>query len=212
MRIQKIPMKDLVGPGVIIDVQEKSKKDHDYRVSIKDLKEWEANFGQIPDGAIVVMNSGWYSRYPNKNLVFNTEKFDDHTTFHFPGWHVDTVLWLINNRVVKAVGVDTPSNDYGQSTEYLVHRLVAKSGLVGVENVANLDAIPQVGSTIFLPVIKLHDGSGGPVRAFATIPSPELLSNQYLTICLCVFVLTLSIMLCIKVILNISLMEKSKKA
>lgn len=212
MRTEKIPIENLVGPGVIIDVKDKSKKDLDYRVTIEDVKDWEANFGKIPDGAIVIMNSGWHSRYPNKKLVFNSEKFDDHTTFHFPSWHVDTVLWLINNRIVKAIGVDTPSNDYGQSTAFLVHRLVAKSSLVGVENVANLDAIPQVGSTIFLPVIKLHDGSGGQVRVFAIIQSPGLLSTQYFTICLCIFVSTLSIILCIKKNSNPSLMEKTKNA
>ncbi|OWF54449.1 hypothetical protein KP79_PYT25400 [Mizuhopecten yessoensis] len=88
------------------------------------------------------MNSGLGYKYPNKTTVFGTETPDVPSTFHFPTWHQDTVMWLINNRHVNMIGVDTPSTDFGQSTDFLAHVLLAKDNVVGLENVANLDKPP----------------------------------------------------------------------
>ena len=90
------------------------------------------------------------------------------STFHFPSWHEDTVTWLINKRHINAIGVDTPSTDYGQATTLTCHTLIGKNNVVGIEHVANLDSIPESGSTIYVPVLNIEDGSGGPVRIFAT--------------------------------------------
>lgn len=136
---------------------------------VEDLQKWEQTNGRIPDGAIVIMNSGWTYRWPNKTLTFNTETPGDPSTFHFPGWHEDAVSWLMTNRNINVLGVDTPSNDYGMSTEFPVHVILGAHNISGVENVANLDAIPEAGTVISAGVIKLQDGSGGPVRMFAML-------------------------------------------
>lgn len=170
-RTQEIPLEKLIGPGVIIDVKSKARANPDYRVSVSDVEEWESRFGQIPKGAVVIMNSGWHAYYPNKTLVFNTQTPADPSTFHFPAWHEDAVTWLINKRSIHVLGVDTPSTDYGQSTTFPVHVILGKANVPGAENVANLDAIPNVGSIIFVAVTKIYDGSGGPARVFATIPT-----------------------------------------
>ncbi|KAL4222391.1 hypothetical protein ACF0H5_018430 [Mactra antiquata] len=168
LRIDQIPMSKLCGPGVIINVKEKARANPDYRVQVSDLKVWEDKYGRIPDGAVVLMNSGWSDKYPNKTLTFGTESVNDPSTFHFPGWHEDAADWLVKNRNVNVVGVDTPSNDYGQSTTFDAHVILATANINGLENVANLDNIPEAGSTIYVAVINLQDGSGGPARVFAT--------------------------------------------
>ena len=170
-------MENLVGPGVIIDVKSKAASNPDYRVTVTDVQQWEATYGRIPNKAIVVMNSGWHERYPNKTLVFNTNNPSNTSTFHFPGWHEDAVVWLIGQRSVNVVGVDTPSTDYGQSTTFPVHVLLGKAQISGAENVANLDMVPNSGSIIFVAVTKIHDGSGGPARIFATISNDSSLGN-----------------------------------
>ncbi len=140
----------------------------DYRVTVDDLQSWESKYGQIPDGAVVFMNSGWSKKYPNKTLTFGSENHTDPSTFHFPGWHEDAVDWLLKNRNIHVLGVDTPSTDYAQSTTFPVHILLGDVNIPGVENVANLDSIPETGAMIYVGAFKLYDGSGGPARVFAT--------------------------------------------
>lgn len=168
-RAHQIPMSKLVGPGVIINVKSKAASSPDYRVSVSDLNAWERNHGTIPAGAIVIMNSGWGEKYPNKTLTFGSSTTSDPSTFHFPGWHEEAADWLVKNRNIHVLGVDTPSTDYGQSTTYSVHVILGMSNIPGLENVANLDTIPEAGSIIYVAVIKLYDGSGAPARVFATI-------------------------------------------
>ena len=150
-----------------------------------DVKEWEMKNGRIPDGAIMLLNTGWSDRYPNKSLIFNSQQYDDPSTYIFPGWHEDTAQWLLDARKIKALGGDTPSFDYGMSTTFPVHRLILGKGIVGLENVANLDEVPESGSMVFLAVFKLFDGSGGPTRVFATVSTGDAafnLANKFLVV------------------------------
>ncbi|XP_060083575.1 isatin hydrolase-like [Ylistrum balloti] len=172
-RTQQIPMERLTGPGVVIDVKDKARDNPDYRVLLNDITEWESVNGRIPDNAAVIMNSGWGAKYPNKTAVFGTETPSVPSTFHFPAWHQDTVTWLINQRHVYMIGVDTPSTDFGQSSTFPTHVVLSKHNVVGLENVANLDTIPVSGTRIFAAVTKIKDGSGGPARIFATISTED---------------------------------------
>ena len=139
-----------------------------HRVTVEDLLAWENKYGEIPRHAVAIMNSGWSEKYPDKTRVFGSPNNTNPSTFHFPSWHEDAVTWLINKRQINAIGVDTPSTDYGQSTTLPCHILMGKNNVVGIEFVANLDSIPESGSTIYVPVLNIEDGSGGPVRIFAT--------------------------------------------
>lgn len=167
-RAHQVPIDNLIGPGVIIDVREKAHKDPDYRVTIQDLMDWEAQFDEIPEGAIVLMNSDWDKYYPDPSLTFGTLTPDNPSTFHFPGFHEEAADWLARYRNIHVLGTDTPSVDYGQSAMYPVHQISAKHSICCLENAANLNKVPQNGSTIFVGVIKLYDGSGGPARTIAT--------------------------------------------
>ena len=180
-RTAQIPMEKLAGPGVIIDVEDKARNNPDYQVTVNDLRQWEGQHGSIPDGAVVIMKSGWYKKYPNKTEVFQTSTPDTPSTFHFPGWHENATRWLTSFRKVHVVGVDTPSTDYGQSTRFPTHVILGEHDIPGVENVANLDKIPDHGSVIFVAVIKLQDGSGGPARVFATIGDFGISSSRKLS-------------------------------
>lgn len=167
-RTDQIPMENLYGAGVIINVKSKAATNPDYRVTVEDLLMWEEKYGEMPRRAVAIMNSGWSSKYPNKTLVFGSPEPTDTSTFHFPSWHEDAVTWLINKRQINAVGVDTPSTDYGMSSTLPCHTLLGKNRVVGIENVANLDNVPESGSTIYIPVLNIADGSGGPACVFAT--------------------------------------------
>lgn len=169
----QIPIERLAGPGVVIDVKAKAAADRDYRVTVDDLNVWESKYGRIPYGAVVLMNSGWGQYYPNYTAVFSSNNLTDPTTYHFPSWHEDAVQWLISSRVVYCVGVDTPSTDYGQSKTYPAHTLLSDANIIGIESVAYIDRLPETGATVFVSLMKIRDGSGGPIRMFATLPEHD---------------------------------------
>ena len=133
------------------------------------LQAWEKTHGKIPPKSVVIMNSGWGSRYPNASRVFNTANPTNATTFHFPGIHPDAASFLATQRQVIAVGVDTPSTDYGQSVTFATHVTLGQHNVLGLENLANLDELPSLGATLVIGLIKLRDGSGGPARILGIV-------------------------------------------
>lgn len=163
-------MNNLIGPGVVIDISARAEQDPDTQVEIDDLLQWEEKHGQIPEGAIVLMNSGWDKYWPNKTAVFGSSTPNDSSTFHFPGFSPSTARWIIDNRkYINAIGVDTPSIDFGRSRDFQTHVTVFGANIVGLENVANLDKVPVTGATVFAIPVKIRDGSGGPLRIFAML-------------------------------------------
>ncbi|KAK6176200.1 hypothetical protein SNE40_014528 [Patella caerulea] len=196
-RTHEIPVERLVGPGVIIDVRSKATANHDYRVHIPDIEVWESKYGNIPQGAIVLMNSGWTKRYPDKSLVFNSENTTDPETFHFPAFHEDAVKWLIQHRNISIVGVDTPSLDYGQTKTFPVHQLLGANNIIGLENVAYLDKVPEHSAIIFAGVTKLYDGSGGPARVIAIYTIDSSNYNTLITISIITSIITVVLSLLI---------------
>lgn len=169
-RVDDIPAERLTGPGCVVDVRDKVGQDADYLVGQADFQAWERQHGPIPRGAILLANTGWWTRYPNRSLVFNTPTPSDASTFHFPGYDPDGVRWLIANRNVHILGIDTPSLDHGPSTDFAVHVVAFGANIAGLENVANVGSLPAKGFTVFVGVIKLEGGSGGPARVLAMVP------------------------------------------
>lgn len=166
----EVPLSSCIGPAVVIDVRRHTSKDRDYRLGVADLLAWESAHGRIPAGAIVIMNSGWGSFWPDKKLYLGTDRPGDVAGLHFPGFGQDAAEWLLRERDIAAIAVDTPSIDYGQSTDFLVHRLINGADKPGFENLANVDRLPASGATLLALPIKIERGSGGPARIVAIVP------------------------------------------
>jgi len=166
----EVPVQQLIGPAVVIDVRAQAAKDPDYRVSVADLEAWEKQHGQIPKGAIVLMLSGWGTRWPDKKRYLGTDKPGDVENLHFPAFSRAAAEFLVSQRTIDAVGVDTPSIDYGQSKDFIVHQIINGANKPGLENVANLDKLPATGATLIALPMKIAKGSGGPVRIIALLP------------------------------------------
>ena len=77
------------------------------------------------------------------------------------------IVISIKNRKINAVGLDTPSIDYGQSTHYGSHVILFEANIPAFENVANLDKLPATGATVFALPMKIKGGSGSPLRIIA---------------------------------------------
>lgn len=166
----QIPIDRLVGPACVVDVQEACAKDRDHRLTVQDLRSWEQRNGRIPDGAIVLMRTGWGARWPDRLRYFGSEKVDDTQSYHFPGFSREAAEFLTRERRIDAAGLDTPSLDYGPSRDFIAHRVFAAAGVPGLENVADLDRLPAKGATVIALPIQIRGGTGGPARIVAFLP------------------------------------------
>jgi kynurenine formamidase len=151
-------------PLVVIDISARAADDPDAVVTDGDIAAWEAVNGTIPDRAFVAMSSGWGAKVNDPQAYINLDASD---VQHFPGWSGRAVAFLTGERTVVGIGVDTPSLDPGNSTDFQAHVNALQAGLYGIENLANLDSVPPVGTVAVLGGPKHRHASGGPVRAMA---------------------------------------------
>jgi kynurenine formamidase len=170
--LDQIPLEQLIGVGVVVDVSKKAIADRDYQISVKDFTAWESVNGEIPQNAIMLLNTGYGQYWPDRTKYMGTERLgpDAVKELHFPGLHPEAAKWLLENRKIRAIGLDTPSIDYGQSELFESHRILFEKNIPAFENVANLDKLPTKGAIVFAMPMKIKGGSGGPLRIIALIP------------------------------------------
>jgi kynurenine formamidase len=170
--VDQIPLQSLIAPAVVIDVTQASAANADYQVEVDDLTRFEQQHGRIADGSVVLFKTGFASRWPNTQAYLGTAERGDQAVakLHFPGLHPDAAKWIVESRAVKAVGIDTASIDYGQSTLYETHRALYARDIPALENVASLDRLPPTGTLLIALPMKIGGGSGAPVRVVAVIP------------------------------------------
>lgn len=167
---EQVPLASCIGPAVVVDVRRQAAANRDYRLSIDDLRQWEAANGRIPAGAIVVMLSGWGASWGDKLHYLGTDTPGDVANLHFPGFSQEAAEFLVQERDIAAIGVDTASIDYGPSTDFMVHRIINGADKPGFENLANLDRVPATSATLIALPMKITGGSGGPARVIALLP------------------------------------------
>ena len=165
-----IPLARLAGPACVVDVSAKCAENPDYRLMVEDLRAWESEHGKLPDGAIVLLRSGWGARWPDRMRTFGAAAMTETETYHFPGFSREAAEFLTRERVVDAVGLDTPSLDHGASRDFIAHRVFAAADVPGLENVANLDRLPAKGAWLLALPISIRGGTGGPARIVAFLP------------------------------------------
>jgi kynurenine formamidase len=171
--VDQVPVSDLIAPAVVIDVTAQAAADHDYTLQREEVTAWEKKHGQIPARAIVLLRTGWSARWPNRKLYFGDDKRGDASNLHFPSYGRDAAQFLVQTRKVGALGVDTASIDHGPSKAFIVHRIAAAANVPGLENLTNLNELPERGAWVIALPMKIAGGSGGPLRAVALIPRPR---------------------------------------
>jgi kynurenine formamidase len=164
--LDQIPAKQFFGPAVVLDVRAEAAGNPDYQLPAAGIEHWEKRHGKIPEGAIVLLRTGWASRWPDVQRYRNQ---DAAGTMHFPGFSAEAAK-LVIERKVSGLGCDTLSVDYGASGDFAVHHLTLGAGLYHLENLVDLSDLPETGAFLVVAPIKLEGGSGGPVRVFALLP------------------------------------------
>ena len=166
----EIPLQQLLAPAVVIDVAAKADANPDYRLTVDDVRAWEAQHGTIAAGTIVLLRTGWGARWPDRKRYFGDDTPGATDNLHFPSYGEDSARLLVTERRVAALGVDTASIDYGQSRDFLVHRVANGADVPGFENIAHLDRLPARGAFVIALPMKIARGSGGPLRIVAAVP------------------------------------------
>jgi kynurenine formamidase len=166
MSADQLPLSMLIVPLVVVDIREKAEENPDAQLTLEDLRRWEWRYGRIPRDACVAMNSGWADKV-------NTPEFrnaDANGVLHFPGFHVEAVEFLLEERQVNGIAVDTLSLDFGPSTDFATHYRWLPANRWGMEAVANLDAVPPRGATLIVGGPKIAGATGGISRLIALAP------------------------------------------
>ena len=168
----EIPLRRLVGRGVVVDVSADALTDRDYQVSPADFAAHEREHGRIPRRAIVLLRTGYGRFWPDRQRYMGTAELGDAAVpkLHFPGLHPDGAEWLVEKRRVRAVGIDTASIDFGQSKLFESHQVLGAANLPVFENVANVHRLPAENFLFVGLPMKIDEGSGGPLRAMAIVP------------------------------------------
>ena len=164
-----IPVEQLIGVGIRVDVSAQCAKDRDYRVSVADLTAWEIRNGRIPAGAIVLLQTGWAARWSDRTAYLGTALTGAAAVpeLHFPGLHPEAARWLTESRSIKAVGLDTASIDFGQSALFESHVILFAANVLAFENVAAMDQLPVKDFVVAALPMKIRGGTGGPLRIVA---------------------------------------------
>lgn len=151
----------LFAPLAVIDISARAAEDADTSLTVDDILAYEATYGELPSGALVAMNSGWSSKWDDPEAFVN---LDADGVQHYPGFHPDAAEFLVTERDIVGVGVDTLSQDPGNSTDFGTHITILGAGKYGIEGLNNLSAVDPAGATVYVGAPKWEGSSGGPCR------------------------------------------------
>jgi kynurenine formamidase len=164
-----VDLRRLIAGAVVIDIREQAAANADYRLTVADVEAFERAYGRIGEGTIVLLRTGWSSRWPDAKQYLGDDTPGDASKLHFPSFGVEAAQLLVEGRKVAVLGADVASIDYGQSSDFMVHRVAAAAGVPGLENLTNLDQLPPTGAVIIALPMKIGGGSGGPTRVVALV-------------------------------------------
>lgn len=169
--LEDLDLKELVLPLVVIDKSKEASEDNDFTNSPEDILAFEEEYGRIEAGSFVALRTDWSKRWPDHDL-FNNK--DSEGNAHAPGWGLDALKFLFEERNIKAIGHETfdtdSAIDYRKNGALFGEYYVLEQDTYQVELLTNLDKVPAKGAVIFNIVPKAEKASGFPVRSFALLP------------------------------------------
>jgi len=157
---------DFFFPAVVLDRRAEAAADPDYAVRVADVERWEAEFGTIPRRAAVLLRSGYDANWDSPAYL----GIDPRGRPHYPGFGVDAVRWLVDQRGIGALGTDTMGVDPGADATFSANRLLLHGRRLHLENLRGLDQMPAAGGWIIVGGVRTAGGSGSPATVFGLVP------------------------------------------
>lgn len=164
--IDSYPAESLVVPAVVIDIRKQATVNPDYALTPSDILAWEQQYGQISPGSVVLLFTGWQDKWFDRNAFLNPDALG---RLHFPSFGDDATRFLINERQIAGVGIDTHGVDQSQDETFFVNRLVLEQPRIVLENLTNLEQLPPIGTTLVIGILRLRSGSGSPAAVIALV-------------------------------------------
>lgn len=168
--VDEIPVAHLTREAIVLDIRSQAESNPDYTLQIEDITRWESTYGPIPPEALILLYTGFGEFWPEKSRYLGSSTPEDPTTLHFPGFSADAITFLVHDRKISGIGIDTASIDPGQSREFPVHQILGEANRFALENVAHLELLPPRGARITALPMKIKGGTGAPVRIIAILP------------------------------------------
>lgn len=168
--IDEIPVKEMILPLVVIDCSQKVAANPDYQLVLGDVEAWEEKHGRIPSGSFVAMRTDWYKKFTDFQAFYNK---DDKGQSHYPGWTIEALKFLFDERGVTAIGHEPIDADAAVAQKegfFSCESYVLETNRFQIELIANLDKVPEAGALLVCTWPKPRAGSGFPARLFAIIP------------------------------------------
>ena len=149
-----------------MDVRRQATGNACYELTSPDVLAWEKSHGQVSEGSIVLLYTGWQSKWDDADAYLGVSSSGK---IHFPGFGLDAARLLINDRGAVGLGSDAPGLESGLDTGYSVNKLVLERSGVALESLTNLDLLPATGITLVIGIIRLKGGSGSPASVLAFV-------------------------------------------
>lgn len=164
--LSQLPLDDLIGPLAVLDMREQASSTVNFSVLPSHIMEWEAQHGELPDGGCLALLSG----FDPISAMERMRAGGGRPPNGMPGFAPESAEWLLANRNLKGIAVDSMTLDSGAYTpEYPFHNAWLKEKRWGIEAIANLDAVPATGATIIVGAAPIGGATGFPVRAIAML-------------------------------------------
>lgn len=173
LTVDRVPLENLMLPAVVLDVRKQALQDRTYRLTVADIQAFEAIHGKIAKGSALLLMTGWDQFWPDAKSYLGADTPGDASNLSFPSFGEEAATFLVNERAVKLIGIDTASIDYGPSKNFPVHQVIGAANIPALENLTGLAALPSTGATIIALPMKIKEGSGGPARVIALVPQDE---------------------------------------
>ncbi|KAL7641077.1 UNVERIFIED_CONTAM: hypothetical protein RMT77_008214 [Armadillidium vulgare] len=172
--LDEIPIDKLFGPGVVIDITEKVKSNSTYQMTAEDVHDWVAKYGIFPNNSIILIHTGWSSRWPHQLEYFGTA--DESSPSAYPRASLESIKALFSFRDshdihIETIGIDSPGLDLAPSPDLAANRFTNRQNVCVLAMLNNLHLLPPKGSNIIIMPMKIKEGTGAPVRVWARIPS-----------------------------------------
>ncbi len=168
--VDQIEPREMLLPLVVIDIHDRVARNPDTVVTVEDVTRWEQRHGPLPGGAFVALRTDWSRRWPDASKMRNA---DAGGVAHYPGWSLEVLRLLYEQRGVTATGHETTDTDPGSATsrgDYSAERYVLSSNHYQIELLASLDRVPEAGALAVVSFPKPLRGSGFPARVLAVLP------------------------------------------
>ena len=158
---------DFFRPAAVLDVRDAAARDPDFTLGVPQIRQWEADFGPIPPDSAVIMWTGFEDRWDNPAAYLNA---DSAGGLHYPGFGAEAARWLIEQRSIGVLGIDTMGIDPGTDTSFAANQLLLKEHRLHLENLCGLSQMPPAGGWIIIGGLRIRAGSGSPATVFGLIP------------------------------------------